>query len=386
MLSLFLQSAVDSIDCRGIIIGNKIHKKNSMLEDTITIGRATYQFIFAGFIFFVLANSVLAAPQLRDKLVSASEPQAITVMSYNVQQLGYANWMANHFEKQRLELIPEAIQALSIRPDVLVLQEVFTEHSFTFLVKQMSEVYPYHTQVVGEDCKDSRWNSVSGNCEASLIKGNSGLLIFSRWPIEQQHAYVFDSVRVSKSFDFLARKGVVYAKIQLQRNNLKDTIEPFSLHVFGTHLQASVAEHDIRLVQLDEMRRFIDGFEIPSDQAVILAGDFNISSTDQPRFNDMLAHAAAKVTMPEVGVGSISDSTNGYRRLLAGADSEVKPELTLDYVLFRSDHLQPVINPKLQIIELKSKIPWRGVRWFKPDIELTDLSDHYPTLMQFQFY
>ena len=111
-----------------------------MLEDTITIGRATYQFIFAGFIFFVLANSVLAAPQLRDKLVSASEPQAITVMSYNVQQLGYANWMANHFEKQRLELIPEAIQALSIRPDVLVLQEVFTEHSFTFLVKQMSEV------------------------------------------------------------------------------------------------------------------------------------------------------------------------------------------------------------------------------------------------------
>ena len=306
-------------------------------------------------------------------------------MTYNIQQLGYPNWLANHFEKQRLALIPETIEALSKRPDVLVLQEVFTEHSFKFLVDMLTEVYPYHTQVAGEDCQDPRWNSISGDCVASFIKGNSGLLIFSRWPIQQQHAYVFNAVRVSKSFDFLARKGVVYAEIKIEHGNSKQRLEPLTLHVFGTHLQASTAEHDIRLLQLDEMRRFIDGFEISTQQAVILAGDFNISSTNQSRFNDLLAHSVAKVTLAQGGVGSMSDSTNGYRRLLAGADSEVNADTTLDYVLYRTDHLQPVNNPTLQVIDFKSTTPWLGTRLFKADVELADLSDHYPAIIEFEF-
>ena len=350
-----------------------------MSEDLIVTRRATYLVVLAGFLIFILATSVLASPLLKQKSAASAAPQTITMMTYNIQQLGYPNWMANHFEKQRLELIPETIKALSKRPDVLILQEVFTEHSFKFLVNMMSEIYPYHTQVAGEDCKDRRWTSVSGNCEANLIKGNSGVLIFSRWPIEQQHAYVFHAVRVSKSFDFLARKGVVYAKIQVERE------KPIALHVFGTHLQASAKEHDIRLLQLDEMRRFIDGFQIPAEQPVILGGDFNISSTDQSGLNDLLARAIAKVTLPEGGIGSISDSTNGYRRLLAGADSEIRPDTTLDYLLFRTDHLHPVNNPTLQVIELKSKNPWLGTRVLKPDVELYDLSDHYPAITEFEF-
>ena len=324
-------------------------------------------------------------PELKGQATRSPASQAITVMTYNIQQLGYPNWIADHFEKQRLALIPETIETFAPRPDVLVLQEVFTQHAYDFLLSTLSEVYPYHTQVVGEDCKDPRWKSISGNCRMSLYKGNSGLLIFSRWPIEQQHAYVFDAVRVSKTFDFLARKGVVYAKIEVAQNDPNRLAEPMMLHVFGTHLQASAAEHDIRLLQLDEMRRFIDGFEIPKDQAVILAGDFNISSIDQSGFNDMLAHAMAKVTLEKGGVGSISDSTNGYRRLLKGKKAEGRADLTLDYVLFRRDHLQPMNKPKLQVIDFKSSVAWRGDRLFKPNVELNDLSDHYPAIMQFEF-
>ena len=245
----------------------KVRKKFSMPELLIITRRATCLVVTAGLLSFMLVTRVLANPVLEQKSVRSAAPQAITIMTYNIQQLGYPNWMANHFEKQRLALIPEAILALPKRPDVLILQEVFTRHSFTFLVNKMSDVYPYHTQVAGEDCKDRRWTSISGNCKASLIKGNSGVLIFSRWPIQQQHAYVFNAVRVSKSFDFLARKGVVYAKIQVERDNPKQAI---ALHVFGTHLQASVEEHDIRLLQLDEMRRFIDGFEIPVDRKSVV--------------------------------------------------------------------------------------------------------------------
>ena len=344
-----------------------------MSELLIVTRRATCLIVFAGLFAFMFASSVQAAPV------------PITVMTYNIQQLGYPNWIANHFEKQRLELIPDTIMALPTRPDVLIFQEVFTEHSFTFLVNAMSAVYPYHTQVAGEDCDDSRWASISGDCEASLIKGNSGVLIFSRWPIEQQHAYVFHAVRVSKSFDFLARKGVVYAKIQLARHRPKEPLEPITLHIFGTHLQASVEEHDIRLRQLDEMRRFIDGFQIPKQEPVILGGDFNISSTNQSRFEDLLSHAVAKVNLAQNGIGSMSDRTNTYRRLLAGADTQIRPETTLDYLLYRTDHRQPVNNPTLQVIDLKSKTPWLGARLFKPDIELRDLSDHYPAIIEFEF-
>lgn len=331
---------------------------------------------------FVSANTVSADTVHKQGAATALAPQTVTMMTYNIQQLGYPNWLANHFEKPRLQLIPEAIKALSKRPDVLILQEVFTEHAFDFLVNKMTDVYPFHTQVAGENCKDSRWNSISGNCRPNFFKGNSGVVIFSRWPIEQQHAYVFHAVRVSQSFDFLARKGVVYAKIEVPSGQPK---ESKALHVFGTHLQASEAEHDIRLLQLDEMRRFIDGFEIPKEEPIILGGDFNVSSAHKSRFADLLEHASAKVVLPKDEVGSISQSTNEYLRLITGAGSTVRPDLTLDYLLYRTDHRQPVNNPRLQVINFKSKTPWLGAKLFKPDIELTDLSDHYPAIIELEF-
>ena len=345
----------------------------------------TKQALLAALLAVIFAASVLATPTLKQAAATAKGAQAITLMSYNIQQLGLPNWIANHFEEHRLELIPETIKALSKRPDVLILQEVFTQYSFDFLVTRLSESYPYHTQVAGEDCNDSRWHSVTQNCAASLIKGNSGVLIFSRWPIAQQHAYVFNAVRVSKSFDFLARKGVVYAKIQVERANPKQQIAPLTLHVFATHLQASVEEHDIRLLQLDEMRHFIDGFQIPASEPVVLGGDFNISSANQSRLNDLFTHSLAEVTLDDAGIGSMSDFTNGYRRLLAGADSDVRPDTTLDYLLYRSDHLQPVNNPRLQVINLKSSTPWLGSRVLQADVELTDLSDHYPVRLELEF-
>ncbi|MFT4767613.1 MAG: phospholipase C [Glaciecola sp.] len=338
--------------------------------------------LLTGLLAFVLANGVVADTVLKHEAATTRAPQTMTMMTYNIQQLGYPNWLANHFEKPRLQLIPEAIKALSKRPDVLILQEVFTEHSFNFLTNKMADVYPFHTQVAGENCKDPRWNSISGNCRTNFFRGNSGVLIFSRWPIEQRHAYVFHAVRVSQSFDFLARKGVVYAKIQVPSGNPK---ESKALHVFGTHLQASAAEHDIRLLQLDEMRRFIDGFGIPKEEPIVLGGDFNISSTHKSRFNDLLEHANANVVLPEDGVGSISQSTNEYLRLITGADSKVRPDLTLDYMLYRTDHRQPVNNPKLQVINFKSKTPWLGTKLLKPDIELNDLSDHYPVIIELEF-
>ena len=339
--------------------------------------------IFIAVSIFALSASLLASTTdempVGDTATEGLNTKRVTILSYNIQQLGYPNWAGNHFEKERLELIPQTLLALEKRPSVLIFQEAFTTHAFDFLVSELSEHYPHHTLVAAENCEDPAWTSVSANCEMDTVKSNSGVLIFSQWPIEEQHAYIYDAVRISKSFDFMAQKGVVYAKIRV------GTEQPSHIHVFGTHLQATAKDHDIRMLQVSEMREFINGFGIPAEEPVILGGDFNVSSIQQSRLDDLLAGANVALRFETQGVGSSSDATNGYRQLLSGSEAKPRPEKTLDYVFYRTDHLRPVSQPELRVINLKSKAAWTGTRLFNPDVELFDLSDHYPVAMDFVF-
>lgn len=352
-----------------------------MSKSQFTLQQIGLGCIFIAISIFGLSSSALAATS--DELApldpqgDGGKTRGITILSYNIQQLGYPNWAGDHFEKERLEMIPQTLLSLDKQPGVLIFQEAFTLEAFDFLVKKLSDHYPFHTLVAGESCQDSTWASVSGNCQEDTVKSNSGVLIFSVWPIVEQHAYVYRAVRISKTFDFMAQKGVVYAKIQI------GTGLTSYLHVFGTHLQATARDHDIRMRQISEMRKFIDSFAIPASDPVILGGDFNVSSTQKSRLEDLLSGANVALTLQAKGVGSISDATNGYRQLLSGPDAKQRPDKTLDYIFYRTDHLHPANKPKLQVINLKSRAPWKGTRFFNPDVELFDLSDHYPVALEF---
>ena len=139
------------------------------------------------------------------------------------------------------------------------------------------------------------------------------------------------------------------------------------------------------MLQVSELREFINGFGIPAEEPVILGGDFNVSSMQQSRLDDLLAGANVALRFETQAVGSSSDATNGYRQLLSGSEAKPRPEKTLDYVFYRTDHLRPVSQPELRVINLKSKAAWTGTRLFNPDVELFDLSDHYPVAMDFVF-
>ncbi|MCZ6501340.1 MAG: sphingomyelin phosphodiesterase [Gammaproteobacteria bacterium] len=293
-------------------------------------------------------------------------------MTYNIQQLGYANWIANHFEKERLMLIPETILALDEKPDILILQEVFTEYSFNFLVKKLSDEFPYHTAVVAQDCNQTVWTSVQGDCRVNSYKGNGGVSIFSRWPITAKHAYVYRSGRISSTFDFLAQKGAVYASISIAEQRV---------HVLDTHLQADSGSHDIRMRQLEEMRLWFDSFSVPKSEAVILGGDFNVSSNDVNKLAELFSVTKSRFELSSQKFGSISPGTNQYLNLISSRISEK----TLDFVLYRTDHLLPINRPMLKVLDLKSDKSWTGTRLFSNDVEMKDLSDHYPTFVVFQF-
>lgn len=328
-------------------------------------------------------NSFAEASTAPDRLVEpapviadAQKKKRIVVMTYNVQQLGYPNWITNHFEQERLDLIPQSILGIDERPDILILEEVFTEHAFDFLVTSLGPFYPYHTEVLADSCDDKDWTSVGGNCQKASLKHNGGVFILSRWPITERHAYVYYAGCVGSTFDFLAQKGVVYAKISVGEGDQHQVI-----HVVGTHLQASRRGHDVRMQQIDEMDRWIDQFTIKKEDPIILGGDFNVGSNDSEKLADLLNRSNTILRISTSGFGSLSRDTNQYLKLI----SPGKTKKTLDYILYRKDHLTPSNRPVLQVINLKSDRAWIGHRIFGADIQMKDLSDHYPTSMAFEF-
>lgn len=340
---------------------------------------------------YVLASEAVASDELEQQtLGSQSEAKSIealvgqadeisngefVVMSYNIQQLGYPDWFGSHFEQSRLELIPDAIRALPLRPDVLVFQEAFTDASADYLKAALLKEYPFSTLVVANEC-DKGWDSVEGNCTEDTVKHNGGVMILSRWPIDERHAYVYKAVRVSYTFDFMAQKGAVYAALTMMKGNFKKRI-----HVIGTHLQADGGSHDIRVQQLKEMKTWIDQFDIPKNEPIIMAGDFNIDMAETQKFADMLTVTNTSVEFKKTSLSSVSPSTNAYLKMIYGFATEH----TLDFILYRLDHLLPKNKAQVSVVNLKSKREWQTESWLSESVKMKDLSDHYPVITSFQF-
>jgi len=337
----------------------------------MSVFNSTVKYIFLCGLLAFTGQSAFATTDL-ETASDLRHGSSLKVMSYNIQQLGFPEWLGNFFEKRRLEKIPETILSMPEQPDVIVFQEVFTDTAYQYLREHLLTAYPYATAVGAKSCSPSVWHSISDNCDEARLKANSGVFILSRWPIAEKHSYIYNSYRVSYTFDFLAQKGAVYAKV------IKDNS---FYHIVGTHLQADGGSHDIRMAQLAEMKTWIDGFKINKNEAVILAGDFNVNSLETTKTANMLSHANAWVNFNAQGLASVSSSSNEYLKLIYGEQKEK----ILDYILYRVDHLQPINEPELQVLNFKSEKAWIGERIFSANVILQDLSDHYPVLIAFEF-
>lgn len=304
-----------------------------------------------------------------------AESVSLSLMSYNIQQMGYPAAITLHFEKERLAKLPERILEMPELPDVIVFQEAFLPSAWRFLVAELGEHYPYSTEIGGEDCSSENWTVPALNCKENLRKNlthNSGVFILSRWPIHDQRSLTFKSYRVSYTFDFMARKGAVYALIEKQG---------MRFHVLGTHLQADGASHDIRMAQMEEVMDWLSTLSIPEEDVLLFAGDFNISSLEQEKLADLKHKTISELTLAEGEPQSVSPSTNVYLDLIYGGQEEK----TLDYVLISKQHRQPVNSPVLEVLDFKASAPWEGKTLWKSSYIIQDISDHYPVLLNMQF-
>ncbi len=228
--------------------------------------------------------------------------------------------------------------------DAIVFQEVFDPIQTAIFRDKIKAQYPYLT--------DIPWKF------GKILTGGS--FIASKWPIEAHDDAVYSACRKDGC---LAAKGMNYAKINKQGK---------TYHLFGTHTHAYTTQEDIdvRFAQLNELKAFIDAKNIPGDEPVIMAGDFNVDKNHFPQEHyDFLNVMDATEPM---AVGDYPDSYAGPVNVYA----EDQYTEYLDYVLYSNAHQAPVTSwNKLltpRSIEAKHWGSW-------------DLSDHFPVAAEFVF-
>ncbi|MDA3897111.1 MAG: sphingomyelin phosphodiesterase, partial [Desulfobacteraceae bacterium] len=317
--------------------------------------------------------------------VASSRPD-LRVMGYNIMQLPVQDWD----QDQRLAHLPDAIRALADQPDVIAFSEVLTDDAYNTL-ESLSDVYPYLTPIVGQVCSGGGWDSITGDCSDAITVVRGGMCIASKWPILEQHAYIFVN-SIFGSADYQANKGAAY--IEIDKNG-------YIYHVLGTHLQATHdgdadTEHEVRMAQLDEMKTWIDSFGIPASEPVILAGDMNVDFSLTDQIIDMLLISNTALNFPnDQGFGSYPEDNWMSRAFNYYFGYDMCYDDTLDYVLTRTDHLMPATMPAMEVVPLKAQESWywsylygtwplcSGSYWH--DGYTTDLSDHYPVAVTYTY-
>lgn len=262
----------------------------------------------------------------------------LSVLTYNTWALlpGILSFNAGN----RLDSIVDAVKGY----DVVAFQEVFDPYLTARFREQIKKEYPYLTEIP--------WKL------GKLLTG--GTFIASRWPIEQQDSAVYDACTGDGC---LAAKGINYAKIRKGSR---------TYHIFNTHTHAYTTDADIavRMQHLQQLRHFVLDKQIPRQEAVLMAGDFNVDKLHFPQeYTDFLhiLNAAEPEFTPDYPY-SYAGPVNHW--------AEDQYTEYLDYVLAEQDHLQPVAYYNRLHVP-RSIAPEHWTTW--------DLSDHYPVAGEFIF-
>ncbi|KAG0335680.1 hypothetical protein BG000_007331 [Podila horticola] len=299
-----------------------------------------------------LAAAVAAAmPSL-----AAAANTTFSVLSNNVYFLSevlYPNWG----QRLRADLIAKSDYIKG--HDVLVFQEAFDSDPFGVLSGGIRSQYPYQTPQVGQS--KSGWDSTSGSYSSTSME-NGGVMIASKWPIIAKHQFIFAD---ACGADWFSNKGFAY--VILNVNGRK-------VHVFGTHMQSddsactSGQAARYRASSLSAWRSYIDSRNIPANELVIMAGDFNIDHGTSEYFSALSrfnARAADKFTGHPLTWDADTNSIAHY-------NYPNGPNEYLDYVFLDNKHSTGVLSMTQKALLVHST-PYvlKGATY-------NDYSDHYP--------
>ncbi|MFH8559671.1 sphingomyelin phosphodiesterase [Streptomyces sp. NPDC017988] len=307
-----------------------------------------------------LAAATLAAvaPAATAADGSAATP-SLKVLTYNTflfSKTLYPNWGQDH----RARAIPAA--GFFGGQDVVVLQEAFDNSSSDALKAAAKERYPHQTPVMGRG-KDG-WDA-TGGAYSSVTPEDGGVTVLSKWPVQRKEQYVYKDACGSDAY---SNKGFVYAVLDVNGTRA---------HVVGTHAQStdpgcgSGEAAATRTKQFKEMDAFLDAKNIPADEQVIVAGDFNVD-THSPEYASMLADGGFVPADARTGHPYSFDTRDNS---IAAERYPDDPREDLDHILHRKGHARPATWHNNVLKEQSA--PWTVSSW-GTKYTYTNLSDHYP--------
>jgi endonuclease/exonuclease/phosphatase family metal-dependent hydrolase len=313
--------------------------------------------------------------------VQKSDPDQFQILTFNVFQRPFI--VSHDGQYIRTCHIPRTIVNTLPELDVVVFQEAFLGGCNKEMSMRETMSYygfPYNTPTVGALTHERDYVS------KTFTVTNGGVFLVSRWEILEHQSFVYTNFTFMTA-DHVARKGVMYAKIR--KGN--DTI----YHVFTTHMQAQDGpqEDDTRLKQAGEFSDFIKQMNIPAEERIIIAGDFNADRWNNSGHVEKIRETLQSTIPPTRGS---MDATYDPR-----INDVVEPGATpqwIDYVMYSNEHRQPR-EAYMEGIYLHTETPIRYCShaplypFYVPPyssfcfgVHTTRyLSDHFPVLGVFHF-
>lgn len=273
----------------------------------------------------------------------ATNPLALNVLTYNV--FFRPTTLFDDDQALRMSVLLDAIRGF----DVVIFVEFFDDDLRRLFLIQSAAEYPYVSNVV---------NNPNNPIE------DGGVFIASKFPIEYEDQLLWGNN--CNQDDCLANKGVRYARV----NKLGA-----KYHLFGTHMDAfnDPADVNMRQTQMTLFNNFVNSKNIPTNEAVLMGGDFNVERIrNQMGEYDSLA-TRLHCDEPQYG---------GYRAATWDPETNfynARTNLPAEYLDFICPHLQyrrPYIKTNHPFIPRNSHNDfWR----------IFDLSDHYPVWGRFLY-
>lgn len=225
----------------------------------------------------------------------SQSPSSINILTYNVWDLKYIA----KSRAERLDAIAHRLATKFPRPEIVGLQECFTQEHYQKIRKRTKRFLPY------------------GKFYNSGIFGG-GLVILSKWPIEESSMFRYPLNGRPTAFfrgDWFVGKGVACARIRLGPRD-KDIAEVFCTHLhapYETEPNDSYLCH--RTAQAWEIAKLMRG-AAERGHLVIGLGDFNmlpLSLAHQIITTHAPVQDAWRIFHPDSSLGPASDAVEANR-------------------------------------------------------------------------
>ncbi len=277
--------------------------------------------------------------------VTAAQPEKespplkkIKILSWNIYMLPHLV-AAHSNKKERAKAIGETLLVSDY--DVIFFQEAFHATARNKILERLQNKYPYRAG--------------PANKRFFSLKVNSGLWIFSKYPIIHSESIIYKN---KFGVDALSRKGALLVELNVQGQRIQ---------IAGTHLQ-NCGPVWLRQVQCVEFYKRLLKPNARDGVPQIICGDFNINRyAIKEDYQFMLQALDAKDSNDEVNQYSYDRLSNDLH-----IEKGVGRDL-IDYILFRSNGGLAICSNS--VVPIKKQ--WNSRH--------SDLSDHYGIQAEINF-